>query len=133
MNLLYQIWVDCIYRLKSLEAGNENWKFKSMLIMSLSMVFNLLTVMVILQKVFGYFFYEINVSFLSGEQNYFLTLLVLYVCPCICVNYLLIFRRRRYEKLLVNYPYSHKGKLVLTYMLISIFFPLTLLFVSSIS
>jgi hypothetical protein len=133
MNFFYQIWVDCIYRLQSVEAGSENWKWKSMLIMSISMVFNLLTAMVILQKqVFGYFFYEINTAFLSGEQNYILTILILYVFPCVCINYLLIFQRKRYEKLLESYQHNHKGKLVLSYMLFSIFFPILLLFISSI-
>jgi hypothetical protein len=133
MIFFYHIWVDCIDRLQSVEAGSENWKWKSMLIMSISMVFNLLTAMVILQtQVFGYFFYEINTDFLSGEQNYVLTILILYVSPCVCINYLLIFRRKRYQKLLEDYQHNHKGKLVLSYMLFSIFFPIILLFISSI-
>ena len=88
MIFFYHIWVDCIDRLQSVEAGSENWKWKSMLIMSISMVFNLLTAMVILQtQVFGYFFYEINTAFLSGEQNYILTILILYVSPCVVRNH----------------------------------------------
>lgn len=124
--------MDCINRVRSVEPNNKNWKGKSMLIMLIPMVFNFLTVMVLLQKLFGYFFYEISFSFLSDEQNYILTVLILYVFPCVCVNYLLIFRRKRYEKLLENYPRSHEGKLVLIYMLTSIFLPITLLFISSI-
>lgn len=134
MNFFYITWVDCISRLKSIEPESENWKFKSMFIMSLSMVFNLLTIMVLLQKLlFGYFFYDINISFLSGQQNFILTLIFLYISPCVSINYLLIFRGKRYEKLLQSYPHNHAGKLVLAYMLFSIFFPIILLFVSSIS
>lgn len=134
MNFYYQIWVDCINRLRSVEAGRENWKFKSMVIITLSMVFNMLTVLVILQRVvLNYFFYEVTISSLSGEENYILTLLVLYFSPCILVNYLLIFRRSRYEQLLEIYPYTHNGKLALTYMLVSIFFPLTLVLIISLT
>lgn len=130
MGIYYRIWVDCITRLKSREANKDNWQAKSMVIMTTAMVFNFVLLMIILQKqILGYYFYELNVSFLSGHENYILTMLVLYILPCIVVNYLLIFRGKRYEKLLEKYPY-YNGELILIYMLTSIFLPIILLFIS---
>ena len=66
MGLYYRIWVDCIMRLKSIDSNKTDWKFKGMTAMSIAMTFNLVLVLVILQKnVFGYF-YEINIESLSG-------------------------------------------------------------------
>ena len=127
MGLYYRIWVDCIMRLKSIDSNKTDWKFKGMTAMSIAMTFNLVLVLVILQKnVFGYF-YEINIESLSGFQNYILTMLILYFAPIVLLNYLLIFRLNRYERLIEKYPYKN-GKLVVTYILISMFLPIILLF-----
>ena len=97
--------------------------------MSTSMTFNLILLMVVLQReVFGHFFYEINISTLSGFENYAFTMLVLYLLPCVIINYLLIFHRKRYEKILVKYPY-YNGKLSLVYMLISLLLPIVLIWI----
>ncbi len=126
MGLYYRIWVDCIIRLKLIDSKKTDWKLKSMITMSIAMVFNLVLVLVILQKnVFGYF-YEINIESLSGFENYILTILGLYLTPVIVLNYLLIFRHNRYEILLERYPYKN-GKVIVTYILISMFLPIILL------
>lgn len=126
MGLYYRIWVDCIVRLKSIDTNKTDWKLKSMAIMSIAMTFNLVLVLVVLQKnIFG-FFYEINIGFLSGHENYILTMLILYLAPIVLLNYLSIFRQNRYERLIEKYPYKN-GKLSLTYFLISMFLPIILL------
>ncbi len=113
-------------RVKSREANKTDWKLKSMASMSIAMTFNLILIMVILQKnVFGYF-YEINLRFLSGHENYILTMLILYLMPIILLNYFLIFLRNKYERLIEKYPYKN-GKLFLIYFLISMFLPIVLL------
>jgi hypothetical protein len=90
MNLYYQIWMDAITRLRSNEATKNNWQFKSMISMSMAMTFNFVLLMVILQKeVWGHYFYQLKISFLSGFENYVLTILFLYALPCIFINYLL--------------------------------------------
>jgi len=129
MGLYYRIWVDFIIRLRSREANKNNWQLTSILAMSIAMAFNFILLMAILQRqVFGYYFYEINISFLSGHENYILTMLILYVLPCVFINYLLIFRGKRFEKLLKKYPY-HNGKLFVTYFSISLFLPIILLWI----
>jgi len=129
MGLYYRIWVDCITRLRSIDRNKDNWQLKSMLTMSSAMTFNLVLVMVIIQReVLGYFFYELNVSSFSGYENYIFTMLILYALPCAIINYLLIFRNKRYEKLLKKYPYNN-GKLFATYFSISLFLPIILIWI----
>ena len=129
MKLYYRIWVDCITRLRSIEANKDNWQTIGIVSMSTAMTFNFVLLMVIIQKnILDYYFYEINIPILSGFQNYILTILILYFLPCVIINYLLIFRNKRYEKLLKKYPYSN-GKFIVTYILISMFLPLILLLI----
>ena len=129
MNLYYRIWVDCITRLRSIEANKDNWQTIGIVSMSTAMTFNFVLLMVIIQKnILDYYFYEINIPILSGFQNYILTILILYFLPCVIINYLLIFLNKRYEKLLKKYPYSN-GKFIVTYILISMFLPLILLLI----
>lgn len=126
MGLYFRIWVDCILRLKSRDVNKNNWKSKSMIIMSTAMTFNLIFIMVIIQKwVFGYF-YELNLRFLTGFQNYILTMVTLYFLPCLAINYLFIFRGKRYEYLQEKYPY-YNGKLILVYLLTSMILPILLI------
>jgi len=129
MGLYYRIWVDCITRLRSIEANKDNWQTIGIVSMSTAMTFNFVLLMVIIQKnILDYYFYEINIPVLSGFQNYILTILILYFLPCVIINYLLIFRNKRYEKLLKKYPYSN-GKFIVTYILISMLLPSILLLI----
>jgi len=129
MGLYYRIWVDCISKIRSNEINKSNWQLKSMVAMSIAMTFNFAFIMIIIQKqVFDNFFYEINLPILSGHENYILTMLILYILPCIIVNYFLIFYNKRYEKLLNKYSFA-KGKLFLAYFLISLFFPILIMWI----
>ena len=130
MGLYCRIWVDCITRLRSIEANKDNWQTIGIVSMSTAMTFNFVLLMVIIQKnILDYYFYEINIPVLSGFQNYILTILILYFLPCVIINYLLIFRNKRYEKLLKKYPYSN-GKFIVAYILISLFLPIVLLLIA---
>jgi hypothetical protein len=129
MGLYYRIWVDSITRLRSREVNKDNWQIKSMIAMSISMMFNLLLLMAILQReVLGYYFYELNMPFLSDFENYIFTMLLLFLLPCVIINYLLIFHGKRYEKLIIKYPY-YNGKLFAAYFSISLFLPIILIWI----
>lgn len=127
MKIFYQIWVDCIIRLKSREANKDDWQVKAMFIMSAAMTFNFVLVMVIFQKsLLDEYFYEINVPQFSGHANYIFTILFLYFSPCVILNYFLIFHKKKYLGLIEKYPYK-KGKWIVTYILISFWLPGALL------
>jgi len=128
MDIYYQIWVDNLLRMKSQEKNKHNWKQWSMIAMSLAMTLNFMLFMSILQSyILGISFYVINFP-IPDEYNGVLDILLLFVLPVVVVNYLLIFRNKRYEKLIEKYPYRN-GKLAVPYVMISIFLPVVLVFI----
>jgi hypothetical protein len=129
LNLFYKIWVDCIIRAKQQPANERNWKIVTMFYMTMSMAANFVLIMTFLEKsVFKCYFYKFDFSFLPTRLNNLLAYLFLFILPCIIVNYLLIFRKKRYQKLIHKYPY-YNGKLFITYFSISLFLPIVLLWV----
>jgi len=129
MKLYYRIWVDCISRLRSIDTNKNDWQLKSMFAMSLAMACNFVLFMSILQReVLSYYFYKLELSNLTSFENNVFTLLILFVLPCIIINYLLILRGKRYEKLLERYS-SNNGKLFAVYFLFSLFLPIILIFI----
>ena len=129
MCLYFRIWADSITRLRSRETNKDNWQIKGMITMSLAMTFNFIFFMAIVQRnVIGYYFYKINLHFLSKFENSVLTILVLFLLPSVILNYLLIFRGKRYEKFIEKYPY-YNGKLFLVYFLTSLFLPIILMWI----
>jgi glycosyltransferase involved in cell wall biosynthesis len=121
------IWVDCIGRAKAQPANKTNWPVGTMFAMTLAMATNFILIMTVLEKyVFHTYFYKIELYFLPRRLNNLLGYLVLFVLPCIMVNYLLIFRNQRYDKLIKKYPF-YNGKLFMTYFLLSLGLPLLIL------
>jgi len=129
LGVYYRIWVDCIKTGKSQPANKYNWPISSMIFMSAAMIFNFVLVMIILQRyILGYSFYSINFPLLPQYSNNVVSFFILFVLPVVMINYLLIFRKKRYEKLLKQYPY-YNGKLFITYFLISMLTPIVLLWI----
>lgn len=127
LGIYYRIWVDFITRVKLQPTNKKNWKLRSLLIMSIAMTFNLILVMIFLQKcILGNYFYKLNIPFLPIYINNVFSFLALFLLPCFVFNYLLIFRNNRYERLVNEYP-NYKGKLFLIYFLISMLLPILLL------
>ena len=130
LGVYYRIWVDCIQRAKRQASNNkESWQTITMIFMTLSMSANFILIMTVLEKsVFQTYFYKIDVSFLPTRINNVLAYLFLFILPCFVVNYLLIFRKKRYQKLLLKYP-NYNGKLFLAYFLSSMLLPIILLWI----
>jgi hypothetical protein len=90
--------------------------------MSIVMGVDLLFIMVILQEVLGYYFYEFEIPILPHEVSEIVSFVVLFGGPPLVLNYMLIFRNDRYKELIKNNKY-HDGKLAVTYMLLGLFIP----------
>jgi len=129
MNLYYKIWVDTIVRLRSLPQNEKMWKFYAITFISMAMAINIAVFMAVLQRnILGYFFYDIRISFLEGTRTgSFLSFFILFLLLPLLINYLLIFRNNRYEKLIKKYRH-YNGRLFMSYFLISLFLPFILLF-----
>lgn len=129
LGLYYRIWVDVIKRAKSRPENRENWPIGTMILMSVPMTLNFWLFMTILQKhILGNYFYDFELNLQSRSLGNIISFAILFVLPCFLTNYILIFHRHRYKKLLKKYPYK-EGKLFLTYFLISMFLPPLLLIV----
>jgi hypothetical protein len=127
LGLYYRIWVDCITRGRSQKGNRDNWPLGTMTFMSMSMTFNFVLIMVILQQyILGYYFWTIHFDFLPNLLSNVLSFVILFVLPCVTMNYLLIFRNKRYEVLVKKYPY-YNGKLFISYFLTSLLLPIILL------
>jgi hypothetical protein len=129
LGLYYRIWVDFIKRAKQPPASRQNWKTGSMLFMTLAMASNLILIMTILERhVLKKTIYTIDFSFLPERANSVLSYIFLFILPCFIINYFLIFRNKRYLKLLELYPY-YNGKLAASYCVISFMLPIVLLLI----
>lgn len=129
LRLYYIVWVDCITRGRSREENRANWKLVSMAFMSISMTVLFLTIMSIVQKhVLRSYFYKVEFATLPQFMNNLLTFVLLFLLPVVVLNYLLIFRNARYKHLVAKYPH-YNGKVFLSYFLVTMLTPVTLMFV----
>ena len=129
LRLYYRIWVDFITRARARAENEGSWAWRSMVFMSLAMMFNLMLGMTLFEKYYlGFYFYHIDLNFLPKFLSNVINGIVLYTLPCVLMNYFLIFRKNRYEELIKKYPPSQNSNLFLIYFLISMFLPLVLLF-----
>ena len=127
LGLYYRIWTDCIKRIKSRPDNNNDWQVTSIFSMTLAMTFNFILIITVIEKFFfGHVIYDINLPFLHGPLKSLFNFIVLFFVPCLILNYLLIFRNKRYERFFEKYPY-HDGKLFATYFSISLFLPIALM------
>lgn len=127
LGLYYKIWVDCIVRAKQQPSNKNSWAAGSMIFISLSMVFNLLLLMAVLERhILKYSFYRFNIPGLPLYANNVAIYLCLYILPCVVLNYVLIFRKDKYKELIKRYPY-YNGKLFVAYFLTSMLLPIGLM------
>lgn len=121
MNLYYKIWVDALVKLRSLPKNEGIWKFYAMAFISMSMAFNLILILFILNDL-GIIkgFFKITIDVFPGEKiDGFLSFFISYLLPFLLLNYFLIFYKNKYQELVRVCPY-YEGKLFLKYFLGSI-------------
>ncbi len=69
LDLYYKIWVDCIGKFKSIPANKNDWKFKSMIFMSMTMALQFGVIITLLKMyVFHSNFYDIHINIFPGEK-----------------------------------------------------------------
>ncbi|HLW63314.1 MAG TPA: hypothetical protein VKY33_07930 [Flavobacterium sp.] len=125
MNLYYRIWVDAIVKIRSNPLRNEDWKWLIQALMAAAMGVKLMFFIAIFERyVLEVEFYNIGFNFPILDS--FIKGALLFFVPPFLLNYLLIFRKDKYELLLKRYS-SHNGKLFLAYFFASILLPLSIL------
>ena len=127
MRLYYLIWVDCIQRIQTQPANKKNWRLLSMIFMTVPMSIDFIFIMTVVQEyIIGYYFYALKIVFLPDEINSVVSFIILFIAPCIAINHFLIFKDRKYEKLIEKYKY-HNGNLFITFLGVAIFCPIIML------
>jgi hypothetical protein len=127
-NIYYKIWVDGLLKLRSLPSNKGIWKFYGFIFISMAMALNIALIVGIFQQNFyGKLFYQLEIDRLSGTRlNSLINFFVLYLAPPSLINFLLIFKNKRYEQLFKKYNH-YNGKLCIWYLMISYFLPFVLL------
>ncbi len=119
-NIYYSIWVDAIVNIEKNSKHKKDWKFFSMLYMTLLNALNLGVVLMLLSYIFSLKVIWIRFTMLPGTMlNSFASFIIQFAMPFILINYALIFYRNRYKGLIQKYA-DKKGKLFATYLLSSI-------------
>lgn len=131
MSLYYKIWADGIIKLRSRPQNAGLWKFFAMTFMAMAMAINLMVIMAILQRnILHRTFYELSFDIFKGTiLDALVSFFLLFLLPPLLINYLLIFRRNRYERIIKKGYKYYNGNLFVGYFLGSLFLPFVLLFI----
>lgn len=119
-NLYYKIWVDAIYLERKNNEKYRNWKVHTMIPITMMQFVNLLTISLLMSAFRIKYNFVMLFDFLpdSGLDNVVSGIFFI-LLPFALINYLLIFRNRRYELLQTRYK-NKNGKLYKGYVLFSL-------------
>ena len=119
-NIYYSIWVDAIVNIEKNPKHKKDWKFFSMVYMTLLNALNFGVVLMLLAYIFNFKVIWVKFSILPGTMlNSFASFIIQFAIPFILLNYVLIFYRNKYKGLIQKYS-DKKGKLFAAYLLSSI-------------
>jgi hypothetical protein len=119
-NLYYKIWVDAIVYEKTRHGHLRNWKTYTIIPISVLQGINLLTVFFWLNLFNIKIDIFIDFDFFPGKMiDGFLSGFITLFLPFILLNYVLIFRGKKYDSLIRKYT-PQKGKSYLIYFLTTI-------------
>lgn len=117
-NLYYKIWVDAIYLERKNNEKYRNWKVHTMIPITMMQFVNILTLSLLL-NVFKINFIIDLFDFLPEYKfDVYLSAFIVLILFAL-INYLLIFRKHRYELLQTKYN-NKNGKLYKGYVLFSL-------------
>lgn len=121
MRWYYSLWADAIGFEKAKHGHIRNWKLYVIIGITFCQGLNIATVLLLLSNwVNTSFFLPINIfpgQMIDGALSGIITLFLL---PML-LNYFLVIRSGRYEKIVRYYPFR-KGKLYIRYFLLSLMF-----------
>jgi len=120
LSLYYKTWMDIIVVKRAHNKKMKGWIGFTFFIMTFFQGINLFVVLILLKKFLPPNFpIYVNVKFFHNDElDSFCSGLFTFFLPFIILNYLLIFRNRRYGNLIKKY-HNSVGKLFLSYMLVT--------------
>jgi len=116
IDLYYTMWVDTIIKFKSVPINKDDWKYKSILYISMAMALQWAFLIALFERHITHtHYYKLDIDIFPGDNiDAFITFFILYLLPFLIINYLLIFLRDRYKVLINTYEYKN-GKYFLIY------------------
>lgn len=113
----FMMWVDGIIKFRSLPINKDDWKFKTIILVSMAMTLKAMLLDAIIERHITHTnFYNINIDIFPGENlDAFLNAFIIFILPFILINYFFIFRKDRYKFLISKYEYKYNGKLFSLY------------------
>lgn len=123
--IYYAIWADGIRKMQMVNSSKKtNWKFISNVLMSTAGFVNVLFLSVLLPKKFlwDYLVY-LQIDFSGSAYLSNVSFGATISCVFFIMNYMLIFRRARYQSFIDNYKF-YNGKLFIGYFVVSIWVPI---------
>jgi hypothetical protein len=103
-NLYYLIWADSIQSIRKNQPNKKDWKISIFLIITTMHSFNLWIVLLWLKYFKVLILPPFNIDIFPGNMiDGFLSFAIEFASPFVLLNYLLIFRNNRYEKIVEKY------------------------------
>lgn len=122
MRLFYLIWVDIILKARSQPANKNNWQFMTLTYMTVAMALDFFFIILYVERSLDNYFYDLKIPIIPQKIGDPISFVILFVGPPLLLNYTLIFRNQRYNKLIGKYKY-HEGKLGVTFVLLALSIP----------
>jgi hypothetical protein len=131
MSLYFKIWVDALLKIRRNPLRKEDWKWMVQIYMAITMALNLMFLLAILQRnIFNFSFYDIEINLFPVKiLNDLLSGFILFFLPPLLINYLLIFKNKKYLDLIEKYK-SENGNYFFRYFFTSLFLPLVVLIIA---
>jgi hypothetical protein len=119
MRLYYKIAVSTIYTMQN-GTKKDIWKSMSIFILTVNLMYNLLTIWLILDSYFFKGFMDfLAVDFHFGKYNGLIYILLYCFLPIFMFNYISIFKKEKYRYLIEKFPNSFNKKLFLIHLIVS--------------
>ncbi len=119
MRLYYLLWVDAIINSSKYKANKHNDILNVFYLITVSNTLNLYTICLWL-KLFNIVNYNLNFDFFPDNLIFnTAAFLIQFALPFILINFLLILRNKRYEKIIIKYPKNKGGNFAFFYIISS--------------
>ena len=119
LKFYYGLWVDTITKIQSIPKNKGMWEFYSISFISMAMALNLwfVTFLLMLHLNIVIPFLPLRLDIFPGNKlDAFLGFFISYLFTMLLINYLLIFKNRKYLELVKSYK-PQNGKLFLKYFI----------------
>jgi len=129
-NPYYSLWADAIIYERAKNGKRRNWKYYTLLPISIFMGINYFTIAMLIGKIFGIwimFFLDVKISKFT-VINHTISGIITMILPFIIFNYFMVIYRNRYLEIINRHHHRH-GKLYIGYILTSLIISISFIWI----